>query len=240
MHYLTLLLLWPIYLAQAIWVKKSTIKLAEPSGDRINQLHTNPELTLLILGDSAAAGVGVQHQHEALSGQMVSMLTQDYKLNWQVVARSGYSTQNCINKTRHLINQKKLLTADVVVISLGVNDVLSPITATTWVLQVQELCTLLTAELDCKQIIITSVPPMGRFPALPQPFRWFLGARSREFNLSLTDWVNTSSLPCEQLNMEQTLPNAPMALDGFHPSEDVYAHWGNQAGKMIKAKNCTN
>ncbi|WP_076539935.1 SGNH/GDSL hydrolase family protein [Shewanella sp. UCD-KL21] len=236
MHYLTLIFLWPIYLVQAIWVKKTTVKLPEPSGERANASCLTPQLSLLIIGDSAAAGVGVNHQQQALAGNMVKRLSADYQLNWQLVAQSGYSTQNCLNQVKHLLRQNRLPQADAIVISLGVNDVLSPISAKTWVQQLSELCALITAELGSTQIIITNVPPMDRFPALPQPFRWFLGARCREFNLALSNWVTTSSLPCEQLNMEQTLADAPMAIDGFHPSEVIYAHWGQQASEMIKAK----
>ncbi|MFS1438141.1 SGNH/GDSL hydrolase family protein [Shewanella sp. 10N.286.48.A6] len=236
MHYLTLIFLWPIYLVQAIWVKKTTIKLPEPSGKRVNASCRSPQLSLLILGDSAAAGVGVSHQQQALAGNMVKRLSNDYQLNWQLVAQSGYSTQNCLNKVKLMTHQNQLTKADVIVISLGVNDVLSPISAKTWILQLSELCALITSKLGGTQIIITNVPPMDRFPALPQPFRWFLGARSREFNLALSNWVQTSSLPCEQLNMELTLADAPMAIDGFHPSEIIYAHWGQQACDMIKVK----
>ncbi|WP_299572993.1 SGNH/GDSL hydrolase family protein [uncultured Shewanella sp.] len=267
MHYLSLLLLWPVYLLQAIWVKKTTLKLPEPNGLREGVVKLNDTenssfnseandgsgansttLSLLIVGDSAAAGVGVETQQQALSGQLVTSLSSmmcqttqssalgDYKLKWQLIAKSGYSTQNCLNKFNYILSQPHQISADVVVISLGVNDVLSPISAKTWINQQQQLCELLFTSLACQQIIITSVPPMSAFPALPQPFRWFLGARSNEFNHALTQWIKSCALPCEQLDMRQSLASATMAKDGFHPSESIYQHWGKQAAILISNK----
>lgn len=260
MHYLSLLLLWPLYLLQAIWVKKTTLKLPEPNGLREGVVRLSDAedsdtssipstLSLLIIGDSAAAGVGVDTQQQALAGQTVkflpSLMKQQTdkavslrfdKLKWKLIAKSGYSTQNCFNKLNYILSQSHQITADVVIISLGVNDVLSPISVSTWISQQQQLCELLYSKLACKHIIITSVPPMAAFPALPQPFRWFLGARANEFNQALTQWLNSSPLPSEQLDMRESLSSATMAKDGFHPSEEIYQHWGQEAAMLINNK----
>ncbi|MDO6613289.1 SGNH/GDSL hydrolase family protein [Shewanella sp. 1_MG-2023] len=273
LHYLSLIFLWPIYLLQAIWVKKTTLKLPEPKGlregiVRLNnaddsQLSIDTEvvsssepntLSILVIGDSAAAGVGVETQQQALTGQTVQALTaltsqqttitdqqtgpatqaSYHKLKWRLIAKSGYSTKNCLNKLNHILSQAHQISADTVIISLGVNDVLSPISAKTWISQQQQLCELLYISLGCSQIIITSVPPMSAFPALPQPFRWFLGSRANEFNHALTQWIDHSSLPCEQLDMRESLSNATMAEDGFHPSAEIYQHWGKMAARLIQ------
>ncbi len=273
LHYLSLIFLWPIYLLQAIWVKKNTLKLPEPKGlregiVRLNnaddsQLSIDTEvvsssepntLSILVIGDSAAAGVGVETQQQALTGQTVQSLTaltsqqttmtslqtepatqaSYHKLKWRLIAKSGYSTKNCLNKLNHILSQAHQISADTVIISLGVNDVLSPISAKTWISQQQQLCELLYTSLGCSQIIITSVPPMSAFPALPQPFRWFLGSRANEFNHALTQWIDHSSLPCEQLDMRESLSNATMAEDGFHPSAEIYQHWGKMAARLIQ------
>ncbi|WP_153915992.1 SGNH/GDSL hydrolase family protein [Shewanella sp. TC10] len=272
LHYLSLIFLWPIYLLQAIWVKKTTLKLPEPKGlregiVRLNnaddsQLSIDTEvvsssdpntLSILVIGDSAAAGVGVETQQQALTGQTVqsiSALTSQqtepaaqvryHKLKWRLIAKSGYSTKNCLNKLNHILSQAHQISADTVIISLGVNDVLSPISAKTWISQQQQLCELLYTSLGCNQIIITSVPPMSAFPALPQPFRWFLGSRANEFNHALTQWIDHSSLPCEQLDMRESLSNATMAEDGFHPSAEIYQHWGKMAAGLIQLNKQAN
>ncbi|MBQ4892328.1 SGNH/GDSL hydrolase family protein [Shewanella sp. MMG014] len=257
MHYLSLLLLWPVYLVQAIWVKKTTLPLPEATGLRegvdnlaphdgsLNQAlnQTVEPLNLLIVGDSAAAGVGVETQQQALTGQILSHLKSRHsgvnthhirQVHWQLIAKSGSNTQACVNHLNKVIPDNSSKNIDIAVLSLGVNDVLSPITSSTWILHIEQLCDLLKSKLNCQHIIITAVPPMEAFPALPQPFRWFLGARAAEFNLALHHWVSKSDLPCELLNMRESLTDAVMAEDGFHPSAEVYQHWGKMVVDLIE------
>jgi hypothetical protein len=32
---------------------------------------------------------------------------------------------------------------------------------------------------------LSGLPPMHRFPALPQPLRWYIGSRARDFDRAL-------------------------------------------------------
>lgn len=62
------LLLSPLYLYQAKQVKKNTLRLDEPIGERygttafVDANPQQPPLKVLIIGDSAGVGVGVEHQ----------------------------------------------------------------------------------------------------------------------------------------------------------------------------------
>jgi hypothetical protein len=76
------LFLLPVIVAQGIVVKQRTPKLIEPIGERQGIVGLGRPLSLLILGDSAAAGVGVEYQHQALSGVLLSQLMNEYKLTW--------------------------------------------------------------------------------------------------------------------------------------------------------------
>ena len=62
----------PVIIAQGLYVRRVTPRLPEPEGERSGVNGAGPPLSLLILGDSAAAGVGVATQDQALSGQLVS------------------------------------------------------------------------------------------------------------------------------------------------------------------------
>jgi hypothetical protein len=64
------LLLAPLLIWQGLHVRKHALVLPEPAGPRSGTLGSGAPLRLLILGDSSAAGVGVAHQSEALSGQL--------------------------------------------------------------------------------------------------------------------------------------------------------------------------
>lgn len=62
------IVLVPALILQGYRVKKNTPRLAEPQGLRKGVIGQGKALSILILGDSAAAGVGVEDQREALLG----------------------------------------------------------------------------------------------------------------------------------------------------------------------------
>ena len=70
------LLLLPALIVQGYIVKQKTPRLPEPDGERCGIYgQGRPTLSLLILGDSAAAGVGVVTQADALLGQLLTLLS---------------------------------------------------------------------------------------------------------------------------------------------------------------------
>ncbi|OFW46709.1 MAG: hypothetical protein A2003_04010 [Acinetobacter sp. GWC1_38_13] len=85
------LFLMPIIVAQGIVVKQRTPKLLEPIGERQGIVGLGRPLSLLILGDSAAAGVGVEYQHQALSGVLLSQLMNAHNHKSRIVLSVIYS-----------------------------------------------------------------------------------------------------------------------------------------------------
>ena len=71
-HKLAAIGLAPLLILQGLYVRRVTPKLPEPLGKRSGVHGTGPRLRLLILGDSAAAGVGVSTQSQA------------YQVNWSM------------------------------------------------------------------------------------------------------------------------------------------------------------
>ena len=76
LYHLALILIGPVLFLQGKHVKRVTPKLSEPEGHRHGQVGQGKGLSLLIVGDSAAAGVGVEHQQQALSGRLVAALSE--------------------------------------------------------------------------------------------------------------------------------------------------------------------
>jgi len=68
------IVLIPSLIIQGNAVKKNTLRLPEPEGNRQGIIGTGKALSILILGDSAAAGVGVQIQEDALLGAVLNQL----------------------------------------------------------------------------------------------------------------------------------------------------------------------
>ena len=74
--------LLPVVLIQGTKVRSNTPRLPEASGDREGKTGQGKPLSLLILGDSAAAGVGVETQQDASSGATITVLQDEFMLQW--------------------------------------------------------------------------------------------------------------------------------------------------------------
>ncbi|WP_394147485.1 SGNH/GDSL hydrolase family protein [Shewanella atlantica] len=228
MHNLIIILLAPLLLLQGRYVRQNTPRLPEAAGDRGGSLGEGRPLRVLLVGDSAAAGVGVDTQSQALSGCLTRELARDYRVHWQLIAKSGNTTADLIRTLEELEPGE----FDVVLISLGVNDVLSPLRVSRWIEQQGGLIKLLRRQFSVRHILLTHVPPMEQFPALPQPLRWCLGQRAKAFNTRLTE-LSRADKNCELVNIEQTLDRRDMAVDGFHPGSKIYRVWGESAADLI-------
>lgn len=157
------ILLAPILLIQGLYVRKTIIKLPEASGARAGQRGDGPTLKLLILGDSAAAGVGAACQEQALSGSVVKALESHFTVQWTLLAKTGETTDSM----RIQLMQADLDAFDVVLISLGVNDTTSGKSVQMYEQQTVALIQQLKNQLDAEHIIFSGLPPMGNFLPFP-------------------------------------------------------------------------
>lgn len=227
LHKLTKFALGPVLLFQGRQVRRDTPRLAEADGAREGVSGSGAPLRVLVVGDSAAAGVGVQTQSDALMGRLVAHLSADFSLHWKLVARSGWTTGALIRA----LKGEDAGHYDVVVVSLGVNDVLGDKDPQIWRGRQVELIDLLKSKFGPSQIILTSVPPMHLFPALPQPLRWFLGQSARRLNRQLERLGATPG--CEVATIDFPLDAEVMAADGFHPGAEGYRIWAAEVAQRI-------
>ena len=86
--WLTLLLLAPVIGWQGKQVRRTTLRLPEPPGERL-RLPESRSLSVLVVGDSAAAGVGASDQSEALLGQLLSRLSGQVDVGFCLLANTG-------------------------------------------------------------------------------------------------------------------------------------------------------
>lgn len=219
----------PLLLMQGVYVRIVTPRLPEASGERVGQLGSGPPLRLLILGDSAAAGVGVSQQSQALSGQLTARLANKYQLSWQLWAKNGFKSQDILA----LLASNPAEPIDVVILSIGVNDVTSGVSLKKWAAQQQQIIALLLGKYSVQHIVFTALPPMHLFPALPQPLRWVFGLRAKQFNALLQSKLASSS-HCTFLEFKTPLKAEYMAIDGFHPNDKTYQLWAQEATQAIQ------
>ena len=222
------LLLTPLMLLQAAWVRLTVPVLPEPPGAREGSTGNGPPLGLLIVGDSAAAGVGAGHQDEALLGQLVSRLAPQFSVSWRLLAKSGHKTLDTLEALDGLGSQS----FDVAVTSLGVNDVIGRVDIGEWREQQAELRRLLRDKFGVGTLIISGLPPMHEFPALPQPLRSYIGASATRFNDILeADIAADGRAHFVDLRFDADISMA--ASDGFHPGPGVYSEWAQRVVAFV-------
>ena len=228
-HPLAAIGLAPLLIAQGLYVRHVTPRLPEPPGERCGIKGAGPSLSLLILGDSAAAGVGVSTQSHALSGQLVSALASDFRVAWKLIAKTGHKAEDVLSALEMASPEK----FDVVVTSIGVNDVTHATSRRKWIDQQSRIIELLQSKFQAQRIILSSLPPMHLFPALPQPLRWFLGMKAKRLNDSLMNIVQDFK-GCDYFQIDFPRETAYMATDGFHPGAPAYSIWANHVAVMIR------
>ncbi len=229
---LSTLLLLPVLFVQCNKVRKNTPRLLEPKGEREGSIGQGKPLSLLILGDSAAAGVGVETQKNALSGAIIQELQNEFFLQWKLHAKTGDTTRQVFHALQHLEERKY----DVIVTSIGVNDVTKLTSAKSWIQQQEQLFEHIQKRFQPKLIIVSGVPPMQHFPALPNPLAWLCGQYAEQMNQKLQQWLAPQSqFKFLQYDIETfQAMNLSMASDGFHPSKEVYEIWGRQIAALVR------
>lgn len=192
------------------------------------------KVALLIVGDSAVAGVGVEQQDQALLGQLLACLQDHYQVTYQLHAKTGRTTAQLIRAVQALSIQK----VDVVITSVGVNDVTRLMPVSLWMQQQKRLYAVIQNKFNPQLILAASVPPMHLFPALPQPMAWLLGEYAKQMNQQLQAYVHSQS---QMLYLDYDLEqyqamNLTMAKDGFHPSQEIYAFWARAMAEKIQTQ----
>lgn len=248
--WLAAVLLGPMIVWQGRQVRQQTLRLPEPTGDRSGHVSMGggcsgldlaaseaPPLRLLILGDSAAAGVGSSDQERALCGQLVARLAGHCNVQFRLQARTGFTIEDVLLCLEEMATEpceqtlREQTLFDVVLVSVGVNDVTALTSIPQWQHRLGKLDDLLKQGFGASQVMYTAVPPMHHFPALPNPLRWWLGWRARQLNQALEQQLGASSI----LRVDIPFDEAYMAEDGFHPGPAGYAIWAERAECAIRA-----
>lgn len=178
------------------------------------------QLKVVALGDSVTAGYAVGHHRSSVAGQLALRLAERYDatVDWRACAMTGATAGQALT----LVSADSLLDADVVFVSIGVNDLKNLHSTTRFR---RELDTLLDAVLSCApraMVCLLGIPPLEHFPAFPHPLADALGWRGRLF-----DAIGVSAVEARErtFRIQAGAPLAPemFAADGFHPSPTLHA-----------------
>jgi lysophospholipase L1-like esterase len=227
------ILLGPVLVLQGRQLRRMALRLPEAAGDRAGVVlneGARSELTLLFVGDSTMAGVGVQDQTPALAFQVASIVS--YRLGrsvrWQLLAKSALNTRQALE----FVKEHGLLPADMLVTCLGVNDVASQSTPHQFFTAFEALIQGILQRVGAQYAVICGLPPMHLFPVVPEPLRWYLGKCAD----LLDEHLRRSIAPQRNiayLSTRWSFDPKEMAPDGYHPGESLYGKWAGLVADQI-------
>lgn len=228
---LSVTLLFPWLVLVALYTRKTALRLPDAQGARSGDFFKDSHKTLSItmLGESTIAGVGVEHQAQGLVANTAFYLAEltQCRVQWQALGKNGINIRGTINKLAPQVPPS----SDFIVVCLGVNDTTGLTRLATWQSAIEELVGLLQAKSSAK-IFFTSIPPIGKFSALPQPLRWVLGLRAQ----LLEHVLQVHPMRDKQFQLISFGPMLDarfLARDGYHPSAEGYQFWGKNIAAVL-------
>lgn len=181
-------------------------------------------LRLLVVGESTVAGVGAPTHTEALSGQLAAALAAGLgrAVRWRDAGEIG--------ATASAVWRRLLLALPVKPAESGASSPWRerhPAAARPCSLAGRPYCAdwRVARTGGPAPIFLAAVPPLGRFPALPQPLRAVLGLRAHLLDLAAADLAPRLEAVT---HLPLTLAVTPhqFCADGFHPGLEGYRQWG--------------
>ncbi len=217
----------PVVVFQGRRVRRTVERLPEATGNSGQVGGGGDVLRVVVVGDSVAAGVGVREHRDSMAGRLADLLhlRSGRPVAWDVLARSGADAAGVADL---VAGSTVLPGADVVAVSVGVNDVKNLRSDSAWRTGLRDLLAAIVRAAPGARVFLLGLPPVNRLPALPRPLADLLGARGRRIDrigaAVAAGFAEVTRL--EWTEDELAAVHEPFASDGFHPGaalHDVFA-----------------
>ena len=230
LHRLLFWVLLPLTALQGVWLARRATRLPAAAGAREGIVGTGPDLHLLAIGDSIIDGVGTGRREFSLPVQFAAALGEraQRRVHWRIAGASGYAIREVLGL---LADVQQDTPADIVLLSVGVNDVTGLSSTRQWRRQLHALLTGIRERWPAAEVVFAGLPPMARFPLPPQPLRVALGLRA----------ATLDRIACEVVADYPGVTHVPTRIDpqhhdfcedGFHPSADSCTVWANELAAL--------
>ena len=199
------------------------------------------EFKILGLGESPMAGVGIAKHSLTLTGLTAVKLNKllGCSVKWEILAESGLSLKN-LNK---LIGEQLGKNSNLVLVSMGGNDVFQLTPPWVWKNNINACVKLLFEKENKPLILFSPVPPVGRFPAIPNPLRITFSFWGLLLQASLAQTINSMD---NAYLLDERFPEGKEYYleDGIHPSPLAYDPWSEKLAimtlELLSYKNIGN
>jgi lysophospholipase L1-like esterase len=236
----------PLVYYQGNQIRKHFPRLPEAKGTTgVSGAAFSKEMTVVGLGESTMAGVGINTHSKGFIGQFSNALAQllERKINWKVYAKSGFTAE----MTKEvLLPQIEEQAVDLFIISLGGNDTFQLNSPNKWTADVKDLIKALKEKYPETPLLFTTMPPIHTFPAFTGSIQLVLGNLVRIHGAALEETVaqfDQVYYDPRKLDLKEwlvRLPNkrkADFYSDGLHPSTLTFTIWGKEMAELIKKEH---
>lgn len=228
------LLTWfalPVYIWQGLGVRRQTHRMAPPANPgTVGYGGTGRPLDILVVGDSSAAGVGVDSIEKCFAGALPRFLSE--QTGRPVTARIvGMNSATSADIRDFVVPHIATRDFDYIALNIGTNDAKNFHTRRRFKKDFGTLLYALKARFPAATIIWSGVLDMKDVPALPTPLNRILGVRSR-----LIDDIGR--VLCGERGALAPEPEwrpvrENFSSDGFHASEAGYLEWAGNLAAYI-------
>jgi len=208
------LFIW-LVIHQGTHLRKNAIRLPEAQGSR--ESLAGQGVTLLHVGESTVAGVGVENFGDSLTAKIALLLSSAINQNvqWQAIGGNGASAAEIIKYSSNIASP------DILLITFGVNDTTTMTSKHSWRKALKD-CVAQYAGSNTR-VFFTAVPPMHKFPLLPVPLNWALGFKAKRLDKQLENLCEDNCW--EHIKLPFHSNESLMAIDGYHPNKQGYQKW---------------
>jgi len=221
------LLVFPVLIWQGRRVRKRVIRLPGAVGSPegwAGVANGRPPLRLLVLGESTVAGIGASTHAVGMAGRTAAHLAEllERPVWWTALGKNGVTAQSArFALAPQLFGQSY----DLVVVALGANDTFRLHPPSHWANSLAALIKTLRGSLGPVPILLATVPPVAKFPAIPQPLRGVLGLCAQALGHRAQQLAAFYGLVYYS-KAEFGQDPSYFCSDGIHPSEKAYQLWG--------------
>lgn len=230
-------LMLPVSAIQGLRLRKVATRLPGAAGPRQGSSGTGDSLQLLAIGDSIIDGVGIDRTEDALPVQFARALAEQRacRVDWRIEGQTGFTINDVLARLRSI---EETARPDLVLISVGVNDVTGLSSTRHWRNRMFELMDLLQQRWPGARVLFAGLPPMSLFPLPPQPLRSALGLRAANLDRIaasvIRQYPDATHLPTRINPSEHGF-----CEDGFHPSADSCTLWAKELASIESRRDST-
>ncbi|WP_321499058.1 SGNH/GDSL hydrolase family protein [Breoghania sp.] len=225
-------LAFPVYAWQGIGVRLRVERLLPARGEPGGRLPgQGAEIRLLVVGDSSAAGVGLDHLEDGLAAQVARHLND--RTGRPVTYRTaGFNSAISTELRDHVVPHIEPRDWTHVLVSVGTNDIKNFRSGRGWKTGFGGLLYALRARFPHADLYWSNIMVMTQVPALPPLLGRILERRARLINM-IGNTLCAERGATAISRMSEMDPQG-FCSDGFHPSASGMAMWSRHIADHMR------